>query len=106
MILCTLKVNISSEKHDAALHLVRSMMGPTRAQPGCSGITFCQDTDEADSMILLEEWEDWKSIERHICSDSYRNILALMDLSMVQPDFRVYEISRKQGMAVIEEIRS
>ena len=102
----TILRDISPEKYNIALQLVRSMLGPTKARPGCAGITFYQDTDAANTMILLEEWEDWTSMEGHIRSESYRNILALMDLSNEQPDIRMYEISKIEGMKIIEGIRA
>jgi quinol monooxygenase YgiN len=105
MIIASLKVTISPERHGDALQLVRAILGPTRAQSGCAGISFYQDTDEPETLVLLEEWEDWSSLENHIRSESFRYLLALMDLSTGQPEIRLNRVSKTEGMEVIEKLR-
>ena len=81
-----------------------SLMWATSA--GISPImTLYQDTNDPDSMVLLEEWKDWESLERHIRSESYRNILELMELSSKQPEIQLNTISSIKGMEHIEKIR-
>ena len=105
MIISSLKINVSQEKYKDALDTIRAILGLTCAQPGCISMAFYQDTDEIDSMILLEEWADWKSLESHIRSESYRNILELMELSSEQPEIKFCEVSNIEGMEVIEKLR-
>ena len=105
MITASLKINVPAEKHRDALQTVRSILGWTRAQPGCISMEFYQDTNDPDSMILLEEWKDWNSLERHIRSESYRNILELMELSSEQPEIKLSTVASTKGMEVIEKLR-
>jgi quinol monooxygenase YgiN len=55
--------------------------------------------------MLLEEWQDWLSIENHIRSDSYRSILELMELSSTPPEIKFCSVSDIQGMEVLERLR-
>ncbi|UCG06940.1 MAG: antibiotic biosynthesis monooxygenase [Desulfobacterales bacterium] len=106
MIIASLKVKVSPENHQDALKTVRSMIGPTRVKPGCKGIVFCQDTDDPDTMILIERWHTRKDFEDHIRSDEYRRILALIDLSTEPPEIQLNQISQTEGLEAIEGIRA
>ena len=105
MIIASLKIKVSHEKQQSALQTIRAILGWTCAQPGCISMTFYQDTNDPESMVLLEEWKDWRSIEEHIQSESYRNILELMELSSEQPEIKFNSISETTGMEVIERLR-
>jgi len=105
MIIASLKIKVSHEKQQSALQTIRAILGWTCAQPGCISMTFYQDTNDPESMVLLEEWKDWASIENHIRSDSYRNILEFMELSSEQPEIKFNSISETTGMEVIERLR-
>ena len=56
--------------------------------------------------MLLQEWEDWDSIETHIKSDAYRSVLELMELSSEQPEIKFNSISESKGMEFIEKLRA
>jgi quinol monooxygenase YgiN len=105
MVTSFLKINVPRERQKAAIQTVRSILGWTSAQPGCISMALYQDTNNPDTMMLLEEWEDWKSIENHIRSDSYRNVLELIELSSEQPEIKFRGVSNTKGMAFIERLR-
>ena len=105
MIIASLKIKVSHEKQQSALQTIRTILGWTCAQPSCISMTFYQDTNDTESMVLLEEWKDWRSIEEHIQSESYRNILELMELSSEQPEIKFNTVSSTKGMDVIEKLR-
>ncbi len=105
MVIASLKITVSHEKQQDALQTVRAILGWTCAQPGCISMAFYQDTNDPESMVLLEEWEDWTSLENHIRSDTYRNILELMELSSKQPEIKFCTVSSTNGIEVIEKLR-
>ena len=105
MILSTLKMRVSPKKNKEAIDTIRTLLGWTRAQPGCINMAFYQDTNDLDDMVLIEEWKDWNSLENHIRSDAYRNILELMELSSEQPEIKFSKISSTKGMEFIEKLR-
>ena len=105
MVTSLLKITVAHQKKKAAIQTVRSLLGWTSAQPGCISIAFYQDTDSPGTLMLFEEWEDWRSIENHIQSDSYRSILELMELSSTPPETKFCSVSDIQGMEVLEKLR-
>jgi hypothetical protein len=57
------------------------------------------------SLTILEEWKSKADLDRFICSDEYRSILALMELANQSPEILFYELSKIGGMEVIENLR-
>lgn len=105
MVTSVLKIKLSFKRQNDAIQTVRSILGWTSAQPGCISMAFYQDTNHPGSMMILEEWKDWRSIENHIRSDSYRSILELMELSSEQPEIKFCSVSNTKGIEVIERLR-
>ncbi len=105
MITSFLKIKVPEKKRKVAIQTVRSILGWTSAQPGCISMAFYQDTNHPETMMLLEEWEDWSSIEIHIQSDSYHSILELMELSSKQPEIKFRSFSDTKGLELIEKLR-
>jgi quinol monooxygenase YgiN len=105
MITSFLKINVPHGKKDDAIQTVNSILGWTRVQPGCISMAFYEDTNQPGIMMIFEEWENWPSLEKHIQSDSYRNILELMELSSEHPEIKFCSVADTKGMEVIERLR-
>ena len=105
MITTFLKINVPFERQKSAVQTVRSILGWTSAQPGCISMAFYQDTNNPDALMLFEEWENWDSLENHIRSDAYRNILELMELSSEPPEIIFHGVAESKGLEFIERLR-
>jgi len=105
MVTSFLKINVPREKKKDAIQMVRSILGWTSAQPGCISMTFYQGTDEPGTMMILEEWTDWPSLEKHIRSDAYRSILEVMELACEPPMIKFCSVSDTKGLEIIERLR-
>ena len=105
MVTSFLKIQVPHEKMKDAIQTVNSILGWTLAQPGCISMAFYEDTNQPGTMMVFETWENWPTLEKHIQSDSYRNILELMELSSEQPEIKFYSIADTKGMEVIERLR-
>ena len=105
MITSILKMSVPHWKMKDAIQTVNSILGWTRAQPGCISMAFYEDTNQPGTMMVFEEWENWPSLEKHIQSDSYRSILELMELSSEQPEIKFCRVAETKGMEVIERLR-
>ena len=67
-------------------------------------MAFYDYTNQSGTMMIFEEWENWPSLEKHIQSDSYRNMLELLELSFEQPEIKFYSVSYTKSMEVIERL--
>ena len=106
MITALIKIAVPFARQKSAVEAVQSILGWTSAQPGCISIALYQDTNNPDLLMLLQEWEDWGSVETHIRSDAFRNVFELMELSSEQPEIKFNSVSESKGMELIEKLRA
>lgn len=106
MIHASLRVVPAAEKRKEVLRILRSLLGPTRVEPGCVSCRFYQDAEDEDALCYVEEWETEQDLQRHVQSDDYRKVLALMDLSGQPPEVRFYMVSKTFGIEYLTRTRS
>ncbi len=106
MIIVTLRIKVPGNRRKDFLDSVRSMLGPTKVQPGCISCDFYQDLNDPDALLYVEEWQSRQNLEHHVKSDLYRIILSVMDLSDGPPEFKLSTISQTEELEAIEAMRS
>jgi quinol monooxygenase YgiN len=106
MTIVTLRIKVPRERRRDFMDSAQLIVEPTRIQPGCISCRLYQDSDEPDVVLLVEEWESRKELDRHINSDQYRIILSLMEASDQFPEIKLNTISKTEGLEAIEAVRS
>lgn len=101
MIIATLRIVVPPEKRDAVLQTLRSLLGPTQVQPGCISCQVHQDIENENALTLVEEWESQAELDRHIRSEEYRKVLAVMDMSSKPPEIKFNTVSSTAGMETV-----
>ncbi len=105
MIMFVLRLTLPQEKSIEAINTIKSIIEPTMVLPGCQSCKLYCDVENDDQMVLLEEWHSQEDLERHIRSDDFRNILAVMDLGSEPPIPDFHTVSSTAGMELIDKIR-
>jgi quinol monooxygenase YgiN len=105
MNIVTLRIKVPRERRRDFMDSAQLIVEPTRIQPGCISCRLYQDSDEPDVVLLVEEWESRKELDRHINSDQYRIILSLMEASDQFPEIKLNTISKTEGLEAIEAVR-
>jgi quinol monooxygenase YgiN len=106
MILATLRVNISRDKKDSAMEILKSITGLLHLEPGAVGWRIYGDLDNRQAITLLQEWDSQADLDNYIRSKEYKKILALMDMSNRQPKVHFYDVNRISGLEFVESLRS
>lgn len=104
MILSTLKMIVKPERRSDLLDTMRGMLEPARVERGCLSYRLCEDVENRNAFVLLEEWATQEDLETHFSTDNQRRLLALMDLLSEQPELRFNTVSHTAGMELIENV--
>jgi quinol monooxygenase YgiN len=94
-------------KPDRRVDLLKAMVGmlePVRVEKGCLGYSLCEDVENKNGFLLLEEWASQVDIERHIAQENQRRLLSLMDLLSEEPVIRYYTVTKTMGMDLIKQV--
>jgi quinol monooxygenase YgiN len=105
MVQALLRLKVIPENQDKAVEIINFILERIRVESGCASCHFYQDTSSKGEFLLLQEWESRADLERHICSEEFRHILALIELASEPPEIRFNTISKEEGIETIESVR-
>ena len=85
MIVGTLRILPAPDRRAEILKVFRSIQGPVLAQPGCAACHIYEEHGPEPAVVLVERWESDAALETHLRSDTYRRVLAAIELSGARP---------------------
>lgn len=100
-VLLTLQIQLSPDRMAEVEEVVRAMLGPTQALPGCLVCRCYRDIDQEGVLFLLEEWSSTERMQRRLQSEDVRLVLALMDLSAAPPEFKVHKVEQTSALETV-----
>jgi quinol monooxygenase YgiN len=89
---------------EEALRVLRGLLGPVRSHPGCLATRLTQDVGDQRILTWVDHWRRREDHERHVRSDAFRRLLAVMDLAAEPPTFEVGEVRHRRGFELVEEL--
>jgi quinol monooxygenase YgiN len=104
MLALRLHMEFSPETHDEAVSVLRSLVGPVRAESGCNATRFLHDAGSGCGLTWVEEWHSVEDFERHLRSPVFRRILAIIELAESPPVVEIDEVASRRGFELVEEI--
>ena len=105
MELSTLRIFPTREKRRQVLGLLRSVQGPTQAEPHCLACRIYEEDGYQEAILYLEWWDSEERFEGHVTSDLYRRVLEAMELSRIPPEMSFHRVAETRGMELIEALR-
>jgi quinol monooxygenase YgiN len=105
MVQALLRLKVIPENQDKAVEIINFILERIQVESGCASCHFYQDTSSEGVFLLLQEWETRADLERHICSEEFRHILALIELAGEPPEIKFNTISKVEGLETIESVR-
>jgi quinol monooxygenase YgiN len=95
----------AADKRDEMLKSMRATIGPTRVEEGCIDCRVLIDALDPNLLTLIQIWDTRADLSRHVRSDRYRTVLAIMDSSVERPEVVFDTISEREGLEAVEKLR-
>ena len=105
VIISILKIAPLAKKRAEVLEILKSIQGPTTAQPGCLSCDIYTEIGLGGSILFSEQWETEAALQEHIRSGLYLRILSAAELSRKAPEIRFHRVSETQGLELIRQLR-
>jgi len=99
-----LRLEFEPNELNEATQTFRSLLGPVRAEPGCSATRLLRDMDRGSAVTWVEEWREWEDFERHLSAASFRKIVATMELAVRVPKVEIDDVAQRRGFDFVEEL--
>jgi len=104
MLIFRLHMKFTSQTAEEAAAALRSLVGPVRAEPGCSATQLLTDTEDGSEFTWVEEWRGVDDFERHLRAPAFRQILAVIELAAGPPGVEIDDVASRRGFELVEEI--
>jgi quinol monooxygenase YgiN len=98
LIVFSIQIVTSDERRTELLRTLGSILGPTRATPGCLDARLYSDLDRRKTLLLIEDWETREQFERNFDMAKLNAIVAAIDLSSEAPVVRIDTVAREEGV--------
>jgi quinol monooxygenase YgiN len=106
VVISTVRVFPSRDERREVLGILRSVQGPTEAQPNCQSCRIYEEDGFEHAILYMERWDSETDFERHVRSELYRRILAALEVSQKRPEISFDYASKTRGMDLIEDLRN
>jgi quinol monooxygenase YgiN len=104
MLTFKLHMEFTPQTCDEAAGVLRSLVGPVRAEAGCSATQLLRDTEDGYGLTWVEEWRGVEDFERHLRGVAFRRILAVIELAAGPPAVEIDDVASRRGFELVEEI--
>ncbi|MBP7866874.1 MAG: antibiotic biosynthesis monooxygenase [Acidobacteria bacterium] len=106
MILASIRMTIPPEKNGEVMKILGWVVELCRDDPNCLKCNLLGDLRERNVLVLEQVWRAQESLDLHLRSEEYRNLLMILELSLEKPEIRFDTISDSTGIETIERARS
>ena len=104
MLTLRLHMEFTPQTCGEAAAVLRSLVGPVRAEPGCSATRLLRDADDSSGLTWVEEWRSVEDFERHLRETAFRRILAVIELASASPRVEIDDVISRRGFELVEKI--
>jgi len=102
MIIAAIRIFADSGNINEIIEVLSSVKGPTEGKSGCISCFIYKEVNNENRITYEERWENQEQLNNHICSDFYRKILAVIDMSSQPPAVKFSTVSSTAGMELIK----
>jgi quinol monooxygenase YgiN len=80
MILLIIRMKVFSEKRKELSQAMTYLAGCIRTDKGCGRCDFCQNLEDENDLLFLEEWDTEENLKRHMQSEHFKVIRGTANL--------------------------
>jgi len=99
-------ISVSGSKRQQLGRAFASLIGPIEVQPGCLRCRLFQAWPNEDRLLLEARWENQEKLIWHLQSDTYKQLLLLMELSTSPPNLEFLTVVECRGLDLVENART
>jgi quinol monooxygenase YgiN len=99
MIVVVGRVQTSPEHREALVRLGQMVASTSRAEAGCLGYRFYEDTERENHFLFVEEWESDAALQQHFATAHIAEFMGAVPATLVAPpDVQFHTIAASRGL--------
>jgi quinol monooxygenase YgiN len=105
VLLAILHIKYDENKRDGIFNALRSVKAKLKGNPACIRCDVYFTSNDEQKILYMETWQSKESLQTHIQSELYRDILSIMEWAFETPEIHFYTIEEAWGMEFITKTR-
>jgi quinol monooxygenase YgiN len=106
LIIECVRIVVTQPKREQVRRALTAWAGPAEVEPGCLGSRILQEGTETQAICYEARWSTQEDLLRHLRSEHYKRLLALMDLGTEPPLVEFHTVADTKGLDFIERTRT
>jgi len=106
VIIESIRIAVTPTKYEQLRRALVAWAGPTSVESGCLSCRILQENNEPQAFCYQAQWNSQDDLVRHIRTDHYKRLLALMDLGKEPPLVEFHTVVETKGLDLIERTRT
>lgn len=100
MIVVVGRVRTDEDRRAELVRIGQRVAAASRQEPGCIGYQLCQDSEDADAFVFVEQWETDEALQAHFRTPHIAEFMASIPGAIVgPPDVKFHTIASSRDLA-------
>ena len=100
MIVAIGRVQTDADKRAELIELGQRIAAASRGEPGCMGYQVCQDSEDENAFVFIEEWVSQEALEQHFATPHVAELMGAIPAVIVgAPDVKFHTIASSRALA-------
>jgi quinol monooxygenase YgiN len=105
LIIESIRIAAIPAKRGELVRALGAWAGPTAVESGCLSCRIFQETTDPQALYYQAQWKTQDDLLRHIRTEHYKRLLALMELGTAPPLVEFHTVTETRGLDLIERTR-
>lgn len=101
----TVRLVLDPAERGEALRSLRSFAATLTLSSGFLGYSLLEDLEEPGAYVLVERWGSLDALRRHLQSESFLDLMSVMDMSQREPAFEIEKVDPVEGPDLMALVR-
>ena len=106
LIIESVRIVVTQPKREQVRRALTAWVGPAEVEPGCISCRVLQEGPDPHAFCFEARWRTQDDLLRHLRSEHYKRLLALMDLGSEPPLVEFHTVTDTKGLDLIERTRT
>ena len=100
MIVVVARAHTDAERRADLIGIGQRVASASRAEPGCIQYQVCQDSEDENAFVFVEEWESEEALQQHFRSPHIAEFMAAISRAILgPPEVNFHTIASSRDLA-------
>jgi quinol monooxygenase YgiN len=99
MIVVVGRVSTDADRRDELVRAGQKVAAASRAEAGCIGYRLYADTEDANELVFVEEWDSDEALQRHFKTSHIAELMQAIGPTLTAPpDVKFHEVASTRDL--------